>query len=230
MNMDLPISGGCPSLATKVAMLLLIGYPFLLWSLSTYRREGMAPMTASALPAALTPMFVAAAVSWMGIASLLEALSITGAGRVVRAAGVAETLSMITFGGGVAALVCIVSFVRDWMQANAQYASSPSPRVRAWTIAMLSILAIVVVSLFVLAGRIVEGGGLATPVALTFAAIAGVGGVMSLGWLVLSRRRPALQLDHRRRTITAVAAAGALLIAYVSWQLTTIYNGVVMHG
>lgn len=224
-----------PSFSTRIATLFLIGYPFLLWALSTHRRDGIGPMSASVLPAMLTPLFVAVSASWLGLASVIQGISIAGGGRSARAAGVAETLALITFCAAVAALVCTATSLWDQIRSANRHASyaSPSLTMSMVSVAMIVLFAILLVSHFVMVRRIVETAGavpISTVTAITFAAVAGFGGATSLVWLVLSRRRPTLQIHSMRGVIAAASAAGAILIAYSSWYLAAIYRAIAMGG
>jgi uncharacterized membrane protein len=173
--------------------------------------------------------------AWLGIASLLRGLSIAGGGRSVRAAGVSETMAMITFGGAVTVVVCTVSWLSDQIRSKGRNDSFPksSKNMRLISVAMVSLLVILLVSQFVTAHALVESRGLrptSTLPALAFAGAAGLGAGISLVWLILSRRRPVAQINGARRVVAAVSAVGAAVIAYLSWHFTAIYRVIAMHG
>lgn len=192
-------------------------------------------MTASIFPAALTPLFVAAAAAWLELGSLVQGLAVAGGGRGVRAAGTSETLMMITFGGGCAAFVCAVAWIadrfrsQDWSESH----SSASITVRILSIALVVLLASVLIAHFVIAHQLVQTPGMRpipTRVAVVFASMAGLGGIASMGWLILSRRRASLQIDRMRGVLSAFAAVASGLIAYVSSHFTAIYAAIAVHG
>ena len=66
-----------PSAPIRLAVLFLLAYPFAVWLLSTYRRAGVGPMSASAVPLVLTPILVGAAAGWLGTLHAVESLAIT---------------------------------------------------------------------------------------------------------------------------------------------------------
>lgn len=234
--MDMSFSTVCvyPSFSTRIATLFLVTYPFVLWALSRYRGDGIGPMAASAVPAALTPLFVAATAAWLGVASLVQGLSIAGGGRAVRAAGVSETLSMMTFGAAVTALVCTASWLADQIRKHRGDQLAPaSIVVRVVSAAMVLFLTGLLVSHFAVAHHLVQKPGTHTisiGVTLTLASIAGLGGATSLLWLVLSRRRSTLQINAMRGLISALTAAAAGFIAYLFWHVTVFYRAIAMHG
>jgi hypothetical protein len=98
--MDMSLSTMCvtPSAATRLAVLFLLGYPLFLGVLARSRRHAVGGLAASIVPAILTPMFVSLAESWLGVARLLEALTLSPSGRAIRASGVSETFVILTFG------------------------------------------------------------------------------------------------------------------------------------
>jgi hypothetical protein len=223
MEMNFTIVCTTPSFITKAVTFFLLFYPLVLWGLSESRRNGAGPMAASVVPAALTPLFVAIGAASVGYASLLRGLVITHNGRAVRAAAVAETLTMIAFGCVVSAVVCAISWLRDQFRSNARTESTPptTRSVRMMSLVLVTLVVALLVAHFVATSRVVET--VTTPESesaapLIFAAIAGVGGAFSFIWLVLSRRNPALQVHRNRRIIAAMAAVVALGIAYWSWQ------------
>lgn len=191
-------------------------------------------MAASAVPAALTSLFVAATAAWLGVASLVQGLSTAGGGRAVRAAAVSETLSMMTFGAVVTALVCSVAWLANQTRSDRDEQLAPaSTAVRIMSVGMVLLVAGLLVVHFAVAHHFVHTPGtppISLSVVFILASIAGLGGGTSLGWLVLSRRKSALQINHMRGVISALTAAAAVFVAYLSWHFAVIYRIIAVHG
>ena len=233
MDMSVMAVSGCPSIAAKLTVLFLFAYPFVVWGLSRYRREVAGPMAGSAVPATLTPLFVAAAAGWLGIAALLRGLAQAGGGRAARAAGVSESLSIIGLGATVAALVGAIIWLRDQFRSPRPDGQGSPARGSRIVVGMTALLAALLVSHAAVARRLVEpveSLALWRAAALTCAVVAAVGSVVSLCWLTLSRRYPTPQIGGSRRTVAAVCTAGAAVIAYGGWHFTAVCAAIARHG
>ncbi|HEX8255489.1 MAG TPA: hypothetical protein VF846_20280, partial [Thermoanaerobaculia bacterium] len=98
--MDMTLVTSCPTPSEKYATLFLVAYPFLLWVLTRGGKRGR--VAAVVVPAALVPLYVGAAASWLIVVSALQGRALSGGGRQSTAAGLAEALGMLTFSGCVA--------------------------------------------------------------------------------------------------------------------------------
>src|SRR5437763_15749729 len=110
MDMRLTTVHVSPNVPIRTPLLLLLAYPFFVVILARARRSNSG-IVASVLPAVLFPLFVSSAAAWLGMAHLLQGLSVSGAGRIARAAGVAETFAITTFGALIAALISIAALL-----------------------------------------------------------------------------------------------------------------------
>lgn len=228
MNLVIVV-GNHPTLLEKLVTLFLLAYPLFVWSLARMRRrEG--PMSASAIPAALTPLFAGVAVSWTTVANVMAGQSITvDGGRMATAAGAAEALVYVMFSAVVAAVVCGVIVLADRSAGESLPTRSFSSRARTFragaVIALALLLGILIVTELVVLRRLPLRAttGKWTP-AVAFAAAGALGAAASLTWLVASRRAVALQCNTRRRLVASICTLAAALLALAVWRLGLGYN------
>lgn len=225
-----------PSAATRLAVLFLVGYPLFVGVLARSHRRTVGGLASSVVPAVLTPMFVSLAEAWLGVARLLQILASSPSGRAVRAAGASETFVMLALGSSVAALVAIASCALAWREKQTVDSSVPaSLAVRFSSFSLTATAALLLALHLVLTISIVEQvatwPAIMSPVtAAILAGTAVLAAILSLTWLLLARRHPGLGFIESHRVISAGAAAATSLIAYVSWQFVSLWQGVAMRG
>ena len=227
--MDMNWSTICvyPSFTTRWATLFLLAYPIFVWVMAVNRRDESGPMSASAVPATLTPLLVAAAVSWLGLGQVLEGISRHGGGRAATSAGIAEAIGMITLGSLIAAIVASLSWLRDRI-TRALVSRMPATK-RTIVAAVISFA--VCVSLLVAEAFVADGIREFSPITLyTAAAVSALGAIASLIWLIASRRVPSLQIDNARAVVAACCAAASILLCYASWYVARVYTEIAIHG
>ncbi|HEV7766324.1 MAG TPA: hypothetical protein VGQ76_15070 [Thermoanaerobaculia bacterium] len=206
--------------------LLLLGYPFLVWGLS---RFGRGPMSASAIPATLTPLFLGVTGTWLALINVTQRMSRSGGGRASTAAGIAEALMTITIAGVVAAIVSAAMLLRREPTAH----DSASRSVHIAAIGMLGFFAALLTVQLSLAGTIgqrIEHAPTALGVWITGAVTAAIGALVSLVWLVLSRRFASIRIHQHHRAIAASCALASLLLSWFVWHVLQTYIDIAKHG
>ena len=223
-----------PSTAVeKLVMLFLLFYPLFVWALSRMARRG-GPMSASAIPAVLTPLFAGVGVSWAAVVNVIGAQSIMeGGGRSSSAAGVAEALTYVGFAAAVAALVSGASVVTDRRDA-AELLSAPRRRrlLVAGAVGLVIFLVVLIAAELAVIRRIEPGPAL--PGMMNAAALcalaAGLATGASFAWLVASRRVVWLQYNGRRRLLASACTIAAMLLVFGLWRVINTYLAIAQFG
>jgi hypothetical protein len=203
----------------RVTFASLFFYPFILW-LSTFRASS-APVSASVVPAVLTPLVFALGAAWFGLSRLFEVLELTGADRIVRAAGIAEVQSIVAFAAAVGAVIAAAASVREFLRRRTVAPEDAlSGKWRVVAIVLLSMAAFELYTLSNAATVILTGIGShgRNPLLLAASASAFLGAAASLVWLVASRRTAAARFADRR-TASVLSAVVAAAISYSAWQV-----------
>lgn len=226
-----------PSLAATIAILLLLAYPFVVFALSRYRRDRTAPMSASAIPATLAPLFIGVAATWLGLMDLMNGLARGGGGRVASAAGIAEALFTIEMAGIVAVIVSAGMLIRRGPASEDRGPES----VHVAAIGAIGFLVALLTVQLSLAGTIIDRisqesmpRGAWIPGAVTGvvagAITAAIGALVSLLWLILSRRFASLRVDRHCTAIAAGCALASLLLSWLVWRIMQTYVGIAKGG
>jgi len=229
VDMNLTTACVVPSVTKRLTVLCLLAYPLILVGLAKWKGNGTG-ILASAVPAILTPLLLGATGAWLGTAHLIQAVSISEAGRRVRAAYAAETSLLLCFAAAIAALVSITLFIAD---LRGKHASASTTVSRPLSFASVTTAAVLLSFHLAATLMIVEDVPGLLPSftsALTMATIAVASAIGSFLWLVLGCRRPSLTLRAARGVIPGALALASLLTAYMNWQLALIWESVAIHG
>lgn len=222
------------SLSTKVAFMILLIYPFALWALSRYRVDGLGPMSASAIPATLVPLFIGGAASCVAMANVIVTLATFGDAYPASAAGVAEALVPLLFAAIDAAFVSFISLVRGFAPHVPSLEAPPAhrrlPALGAGLVALLTaVLLALIFAIENIFGRFASRTpSLQVPVAGAW--IAAAGALATIVWLVASRRSPVLQFSRSRTAVSTACLATTLLLSYAIWSGLNIFRDFAMHG
>ncbi len=225
--------GGPSSVLGRLAILFLFLYPFGVLLLAAYRAGRGGPMASSVVPMTLAPIFVGMAAAWLELAHVLHGLSIRGGNRAATAAGMAESVMITTFAFAVAALVAAIAWLSDVIRAKRDH-EQPEPGSQRTKVVGAALVALALAG--IAAQFIVERQLVATAIGPGSRAVEGVagllllGGVDSLGWLLLSRRNAALRFYDRRRTLALCCALTAIALCYGGWRLAKSFMAIAISG
>ena len=224
-----------PSASTRLAVLFLLAYPVGALFLSRYRASRAGPLSTSVVPLTLTPLFVGLAAAWLGVARIIESLSVAARGRAASAAGVAETFVFVAFASAIAAFVAGATLIREVIRGTRSEESG-----RASTLAKILAVALPLLVLAEIAVQVLLSHQLvtetATPshallrLALAVTAFSLFGGVTSLLWLVFARRNTTIQLSAARRMLALSSLAVASAICAGAWLLSRSYWSIAVSG
>lgn len=223
-----------PTVLEKIATIFLFLYPLLVWSLSRSKLRGL--MSASAVPAALTPLFIGVGVSWTSVANVIGGMSVfVGGGRAAAAAGAADALTLVVLSAVVAALVCGVSVLSDWRTRHLRSSQEPARPASLFTVAttlLITLFVALTAGEILTLARIQPGGGSVGwwSQALSCAIAGTVGGCVALAWLIASRRYSSLQCHRGRRWIAMGCTVASSLLAYGVWRVIVAYTVIARFG
>lgn len=210
----------------KAVVFLLLAYPFFVWLLS---RFGSAPMSTSVIPASLTPLFVGATGTWLGLINVTQAMSHNGSGRASKAAGIAEGLMSTVIACVVAAIVSAAMLPRR----GSTFDDNASRSAPIAAIGMPGFFGALLTVQSSLAGSIIDRIGhppIALGVWITGAVTAAIGALVSLVWLILSRRFASIRIHRHHRAIAAGCALASLLLSWFMWHVAQTYVYIAKHG
>lgn len=219
--MDMSTASVCvtPSVVAQATVVFFFVYPLILWGLSG--GHGRAPMLASVMPAALTPLFAGMAAAWVGLVRVRQAQSLVGGGRASSAAGTAESLTLLVAAAAVAAMaaaafsLCDVLRRREMMPVERRSTSLQS---------LPALVCAALIGTLLFAARVVAHTGVMTLFA--GAVVAAVCAMASFVWLIASRRVSSLQLHANRRVVGATIAICAMAIAAGVWRVIEMYAAI----
>jgi hypothetical protein len=233
--MDMTTISHQVGVSTQMAVLILLIYPFALWALSRYRVDGVGPISASAIPAILVPLFIGASASCVVMSNVIVTLATYGdAYSASGAAGVAEAQVPLLCAAIDAAFISFISLVRGFApRVPAVEAPAAHRRLPALAAGLVALLAGVLLALIFAVENIFGRFASRTPslqVPVAGAWIAGAGALASIVWLVASRRSPVLQFSRSRTTVSTVCLATTLLLSYAVWSGLNIFRDFAVHG
>jgi hypothetical protein len=107
MDMTLSSTTASPSLAQIWLILFCVIWPFAAWPLMPSRGRSSAPLAAM-----LVPMALSVGVMWLGLARCLYGMAVSGGGVASIAAGIAESLGVLSVGAISAGAVAVLALIR----------------------------------------------------------------------------------------------------------------------
>ena len=219
--MDLEFVCTYPPDVVRYATCFLLAYPFLVWLLWAFRPSGSGPMSASVVPAALTPLFVGSAMASTMMASALRARSF-GISSTIVASNAAEGMIGIGVGSMFAAFVSLLAWAGEHFSRATHDPMEPTstPRARSLSISLVITLGLTIIANVAFV-RVIVAEDTRFPATLPIgtAVISLAGAIVSLAWLIASRRLVWMQFNPTRRTIAAACAVASFALLLMVWGI-----------
>jgi hypothetical protein len=231
--MDLTVTTVCsaPSVATKVAVLLLVSYPFVFW-LATRRQRAFA---GTAFPATLIPIFVGLTATWLAVAQLHAGLAIVGDGQMSR--GIAEAQLTLWLGSVVATLVNVIAICREVIASRRRDAAEPEGQPSSGRVLSATMVAAVLVLTLIEIGQavfmlrpvvIVAASAQATSVAAAGLSVGGA--LVSMWWLWWLVRHGRSQPRRMRFASSVSCLLGSIGLSLAIWEFMQRARAIVTGG